>query len=978
MKLQWLWHFLPCCFLLPVLMPGVGKSEYPVSGAEQHMFDVTIWPENPVVEYGGSLWLNCSTSCQEADARGGLETSLMKEKKDNGSHWAVFQLVNITEWASATDCSFSCYGEHKSVQANIMVYQIPEHVMLDPVPIMEIGKVYNLTCRVANAAPIQLLTVTVYKGTEKLHIETFENHSDPGASDILVTFSITAQQDNHMEEVTCHIALDLRPRGRLLEKTSFSKVLKVFDFLADPQIHTLRYVQASSNLSVTCEIVGVFPAEEAQFDLKFAEQSLNASITLSGNTVRAQAQVSSLATGNYQLNCTVSLGPITKSAVETVHIYNFPQPSLEIHPSEALANNLVAVLCNSSAPEPSSFSLQIQNASGGILASSDEFPLQLNLTAQEEDNGQEFVCVVELEIDGIAITKHTSATLTVFYVPEMDELSCPSNHTWVERTQQMLHCLAKGNPKPSVACFKEGIAYDVEEKTQVDRSHAGIYNCTATNELSSSTRTITIHVEYGPELEESKCPSHQTWLEGNLWNLSCQADGIPIPEVFCIKDGKVYNTRRMHNITQSHAGVYYCNATNVHGSITKIVAVTVEYEPEMDDSSCPHNWILTVGTPHVFTCFAWGNPEPTIECTKEGMAYSPGTLQNVTREYAGSYLCTARNIHGSISRAVSIQVEYKPEMDESNCPSNWTLVEDALPTVLCNADGFPPPEIICTKDNRSYDLSQGQRILANNGTFWCNATNRHGSVAKAVKITVETKPKMDESSCPSNQTWLEGTLQSLACEANGIPTPLVLCAKEGTTGEFYREQNVSRNDSGIYECNATNGHGTERWMVNVQVEYRPAIAILSVSGSLPIRRGENITITCQADGYPAASYTWRLPHASNVIFTGNNSTVIIVHADGQNNGVYECTASNKHGQQHSQVEIQVEDHWLYIIVIVAIAGATMLVLGGMAGVIYYLKSTACKKGEYNVRDAENSTEATFLNRERPCDIDIYGIQLTRT
>lgn len=87
---------------------------------------------------------------------------------------------------------------------------------------------------------------------------------------------------------------------------------------------------------------------------------------------------------------------------------------------------------------------------------------------------------------------------------------------------------------------------------------------------------------------------------------------------------------------------------------------------------------------------------------------------------------------------------------------------------------------------------------------------------------------------------------------------------------------------------------------------RPAIAILTVSGSLPIRRGENITLTCQADGSPAASYTWRLPNASNVIFIGNNSTVIIVHADGQNNGVYECTASNKHGQQHSQVEIQVE------------------------------------------------------------------------
>lgn len=95
-------------------------------------------------------------------------------------------------------------------------------------------------------------------------------------------------------------------------------------------------------------------------------------------------------------------------------IAGFPQPSLEIHPSEALANQLVTVLCNSSAPEPLSFSLQIQNASGGILASSDEFPLQFNLTAQEEDNEQEFVCAVELEIDGKTMTKHTSATLTVF------------------------------------------------------------------------------------------------------------------------------------------------------------------------------------------------------------------------------------------------------------------------------------------------------------------------------------------------------------------------------------------------------------------------------------------------------------------------------------------------------------------------------------------------------------------------------------
>ncbi|XP_053159299.1 intercellular adhesion molecule 5 isoform X3 [Hemicordylus capensis] len=888
MKLQRLWHPFSWCSLFLLLM---------LSGAEQHAFDVTVWPENPVVEHGGSLWLNCSTSCQEADAKGGLETSLIKERRDNGTSWAAFQLVNITEWAPAPECFFSCYGEHKSVRANIVVYRIPEHVILDPVPMMEVGKVYTLTCRVPSIAPIQNLTMTLLKGKEKLHMETFENHTAPEASEVVMTHTITAQQANHREEITCQAALDLRPEGQPFEKTSRIQLLQVFAFPKDPQLQTLRYIEAHTTMAVQCEVAGAFPAEEAQFDLTIAGERLNFSISVLGDTARAQAQVSSLSAGKYELNCTVSLGPVIKSAMETVHVYSFPEPSLEIHPSQTLVNNPVTIICDSTTTELPSISLRIKNASGRTLASGDQHLLQLTHIAQKEDDGREFVCEAELTLGGDTIIKHTSTSLTVFYVPEMDESTCPSNHTWVEGMQQMFHCMAKGNPKPSVVCIKDGITYNLEKKEVVNQSYAGIFNCSATNELSSSTRLVTIHVEYGPRLRESGCPSNQTWVEGSLQKFTCQADGVPIPKLSCMKDGKVHDVRQVQNVTQSHAGVYHCNATNAHGSSSKMV---------------------------------------------------------------------------------TIDVEYKPEMDESSCPTNWTLVEGVPPTFECKAEGVPPPEVVCTKDGISYHLSQLQGIPVHNGIFWCNATNRHGSATKAVTVAVESKPKMDESSCPSNQTWLEGTLQSLACEANGTPTPFVLCTKEGATEDFQKEQNVSRNDTGIYQCKATNGHGTERWMVAVQVEYRPVISLLAVSASLPIRRGTNFTITCHADGSPAVSYTWRVPQASNLNYVVNNSTVAITSASGQNSGVYECTASNKHGQYLSQVEIRVEDHWLYIIVVIAIAGATMLVLGGMAGVIYYLKSTACKKGEYNVRDAENSTEATCLNRERPCDGDIYGIQLTRT
>lgn len=85
--------------------------------------------------------------------------------------------------------------------------------------------------------------------------------------------------------------------------------------------------------------------------------------------------------------------------------------------------------------------------------------------------------------------------LHVADVPEMDGFTCPSNRTWVEGTQQMLHCLAKGNPKPSVACTKDSITHNVEKEEWVNQSHTGTYNCTAANDLGSSTKTVTILVE---------------------------------------------------------------------------------------------------------------------------------------------------------------------------------------------------------------------------------------------------------------------------------------------------------------------------------------------------------------------------------------------------------------------------------------------------------------------------------------------------
>ncbi|XP_032066486.1 intercellular adhesion molecule 1-like isoform X2 [Thamnophis elegans] len=93
----------------------------------------------------------------------------------------------------------------------------PQKLELDPVPEMEVGKLYNLTCRVFGVAPIRNLTVTLLKEEEQLLVKTFEDYTHPEAGVVVVNHSIIAQEDDYSKTITCQTSLDLRPIGPLLK-----------------------------------------------------------------------------------------------------------------------------------------------------------------------------------------------------------------------------------------------------------------------------------------------------------------------------------------------------------------------------------------------------------------------------------------------------------------------------------------------------------------------------------------------------------------------------------------------------------------------------------------------------------------------------------------------------------------------------------------------------------------------------------------
>ncbi|NXW68583.1 ICAM5 protein, partial [Hirundo rustica] len=283
--------------------------------------------------------------------------------------------------------------------------------------------------------------------------------------------------------------------------------------------------------------------------------------------------------------------------------------------------------------------------------------------------------------------------------------------------------------------------------------------------------------------------------------------------------------------------------------------------------------------------------------------------------------------------------------------------------------------------HRGGDTGGGRVVTrADGGRYVCRATNKHGVAVRSVLVTVEYQPRIAERGCPARRLWLEGSEAELSCAASGNPRPRVTCRKLGHQGHPRdvpgpRGATVTRGHAGTYQCRATNAHGTATRNVSVAVEYGPGGVALRVLPSAAVPRGGAFTVSCGAEGLPAPAFSWALPPAPNLRLAADNRSVTVTGATAANGGLYTCTASNRHGRRAGSVAVSVDESRPAALAaaLAALGGAAALALAAAGG--YYLKSTACKKGEYNVRDAEGSSEAARLHRNRR--EEVFGIQLTQ-
>lgn len=224
---------------------------------------------------------------------------------------------------------------------------------------------------------------------------------------------------------------------------------------------------------------------------------------------------------------------------------------------------------------------------------------------------------------------------------------------------------------------------------------------------------------------------------------------------------------KIDKIVENDQGTYVCRIQMQSSkSIQAEVNLTVRIPPVITDDSSRHVVTSVNASQIILRCFANGHPEPRISWRREKNRLLPNNravlignelkIQNITKDHQGTYFCVADNGVGGDRRAISVEVEYPPNVRvvKERVGQALTYNQD----LVCIVEAFPSAAIAWFKEgdqnqdlinNRNYNISifptnnefisttilRVRRIEKRNyGHYRCEASNKLGKSVGYVEL----------------------------------------------------------------------------------------------------------------------------------------------------------------------------------------------------------------------------------------------------
>lgn len=601
----------------------------------------------------------------------------------------------------------------------------------------------------------------------------------------------------------------------------------------------------------------------------------------------------------------------------------------------------------------------------------------------------------------VSQTHNTSA----LYAPEMN----PENHieeiSVSEGENVTLNCDAEGNPPPvfSWTCGGEDLMEKTNNLTFAPVNATTICVCTTTNHLGNRTKQYHIEmnvtvITYTPIITTPKaqtprgcplmvmppkivarfgdsvlavCNTSATDAEGMGWESPVQGTGFGPPPSVNLAIEKLEDW-----------GIQpFCYITLTDGSQCSVVLPIEMYKtPDMVLVDGPDQDLIE-GIEYQLKCYI-SNVAPTEKLKvlwyKDNEVYQTRnfsqTSQTPVSETITLSFTPTRDNNGSVFRCEAVLdfgpdgpeifptrspnytavVQYKPLF--KSCPSHHSVGEDEfrLDMFHCQIDGNPPPTVQWYHDGEVFDSS---KALTRNdtGKYTVEIKNIHGNRNSSVDITVEYGPSF--ACLERYEIEMTTDIQTL-CEPEGLPSPTLTWFKDGK-----EKVQWTKRDSGEYEIEAENKHGTAKRKVYLDILYTPEIK--EGNHSVEVTQGDNVTLECNAEGNPPPEVVWAFTPPD--VTPGTNTkwshkTLTVTAATSTSAGVYSCTATNRVGKVTRTVSLAIKGKSRgFPIAVIWVLILILTILAFILLVVFFHKRQK-KHGQYSFIPSKSGSDIPLSSR----------------
>ncbi|XP_012722031.2 neural cell adhesion molecule L1.2 isoform X2 [Fundulus heteroclitus] len=471
----------------------------------------------------------------------------------------------------------------------------------------------------------------------------------------------------------------------------------------------------------------------------------------------------------------------------------------------------------------------------------------------------------------------------------------PESVTVFSAEDFVMKCEASGIPPPSFSWTKDGKPFDPSDESELNittesgsyvffplsnkmdilKPYQGKYVCYATNELGTAVSTEAILKTDVPPTQQKEKKVTVKSDEGSSIVLKCNPPQSSMEPIIHWMDPKMHHMQLSKRVVIGKDGnLYFAHLT---------------LDDSRDDYTCNIQY----------------------KATRTIFAKEPITLK--------------------VNPSNSVVRNRRPHMMRpAERESTYNALRGQTVELECIVTGLPTPEITWLKKEGELDESRtikkmfDRQLHINNvsesdsGEYQCIAKNTQGNAKHTYHLNVEAAPYWTE--IPQSLIYAPGDSVRLDCAAEGTPSPTISWTKNGDeiSGTDSRHAVIAENaslilnhvnfgDTAVYQCRASNKHGTILINTYVYVLELPPQIITEDRKVYTVTEGQSASLECETFGSPKPEVTWESGTsyllANPRVNSLNNGGLQIFKVSHDDEGFYTCSVQNANLSITAKLEV---------------------------------------------------------------------------